>query len=112
MAQAQDGTVSLSITPLCANTPSRGWLIRVHLLPYQTVRRVKVDGISLSSARVVTLQPMKPASVPGLMGGSATHSFMPFGGVGTAPPPLAGVLIEFDIAKGVGHREAVFRLTS
>ena len=65
---------------------TRAWLLRLHLLPGQTVLSTTVDGVL---TRAALLQPV-----------ANPDGFFPFGGAGTRPAPHAGVVVEVRLPSG------------
>ena len=71
---------------------SRAWLLRIHLRRGQRPAACTIDGA-----------PAKFRLVAPTMVEAASEAFWPFGGRGSAPAPLAGVIVEIDVS-GDAHR--------
>ena len=82
---ARTESVEIAISHTREDTPRRAWLVRVHLRPTQGATLLAGDH----SQNVRTIQPVGASDQV-----DDDESFVPFGGVGTAPARLAGPVFE------------------
>jgi hypothetical protein len=94
--------VSIRIANTMSASRSRGWTVRFHLLPAQTVVGATLDGAALSPAHVRTshIEPL-PAH--------QHMDYFPFGGAGSPPAPYAGRVAEFHLDKADAGDGSAFR---
>jgi len=90
-----NGIVSFKISP-AEDVESRGWLVRLHLLPDQSCTSAVVDGTVLE---VTHLAPVSSNTV-----------FFPLGGAGTRPAHKAGIITEVLVPKGNHDRLLLFKI--
>ena len=74
--------------------PKRAWVLRTHLLSGQRVVSVALDGISLSIAEVVHLQPRL----------TIAPDYFPLAGAGSRPAPKAGPVAELRLPEAAVSR--------
>merc|ERR1712113_53894 len=88
-----EGMVEIDVSE-AEDGSSRGWVLRLHLLPYQRVESVFVDG--MEHKNVFHLQPLA---------NHQAHEFFPFGGAGTPPAPRAGPVAEVYLKENGSARK-------
>jgi len=88
--------VTFIISP-CEDGTSRGWNVRLHLLPKQSCISALVDGNSLE------IEHIDPVS--------KDDAFFPFGGKRTAPAHLAGKVAEVFIPSSSDQRMLQFKIS-
>jgi len=78
------------------NGPPRKWIVRLHLLPGQSVKRALVDGLAAEALGIAAVT-IESQDRP-------RQDFWVLGGAGTAPAPRAGPVVEVVVPSGGKER--------
>lgn len=96
-----DGHGSISVRIMSSTAHARGWAIRFHLAHSWRVAQASIDGEVVREIALLQLAP-----------GAGAAGFNPLGGVGTAPAPSGGPVVELHLAPGGAERKVVLTTKS